>query len=81
MTIGSVYAVTYATMGMTFSALGSVGVATMWSLIACYRSPGPRTGPLNVVRYLRALTRQGRRLVADARPEERSVQSDHQPAD
>jgi len=33
MTIGAVYAVTYATMGMRFSALGSLGVAAMWSLI------------------------------------------------
>ncbi|QCC59174.1 hypothetical protein NP511_12125 [Natrinema thermotolerans] len=58
MTIGAIYAVTYATMGMRFSALGSLGVATMWSLIVCYRSPGPRDGPANVFRFARSLARR-----------------------
>lgn len=60
MTIGAIYAVTYATMGMRFSAFGSLGVATMWSLIVCYRSPGPHDGPANVVRFVRSLARQAR---------------------
>ena len=39
MAIGAVYAGTFATLGMTFSAVGSAAAATMWSLIALYRSP------------------------------------------
>ncbi|WP_226039508.1 hypothetical protein [Natrinema sp. DC36] len=61
MTIGAVYAVTYATMGMRFSAVGSLGVAVMWSLIVSYRSPGPHDGPANVGRFVRSLLRQARR--------------------
>lgn len=64
MTIGAIYAVTYATMGMTFSAAGSLGVATMWSLIVSYRSPGPHDGPANVVRFVRSLARQAQRTVS-----------------
>jgi len=60
MTIGAIYAVTYATMGMRFSAFGSLGVAAMWSLIVCYRSPGPHDGPANVARFARSLARQAR---------------------
>ncbi|WP_408956959.1 hypothetical protein [Natrinema sp. 74] len=58
MTIGAIYAFTYATMGMSFSAAGSLGVATMWSLIVCYRSPGPHDGPANVVRFARSAVRR-----------------------
>lgn len=65
MTIGAVYAGTYATMGMRFSAFGSLGVAAMWSLIVCYRSPGPHEGPANVGRFVRSLIRQGRRTVTE----------------
>ena len=39
MAIGAVYAGTFATLGMTFSAVGSAAAAAMWSLIALYRSP------------------------------------------
>lgn len=39
MTIGFVYATTFATLGMTFSAVGSLAAGTMWSLIALVRSP------------------------------------------
>ncbi len=63
MTIGAVYAATYATMGMRFSAFGSLGVATMWSLIVSYRSPGPHDGPANVVHFVRSLVRQARQTV------------------
>ena len=41
MGIGVVYAVTFATLGMTFSAVGSLAAATMWTLIATFRSPSP----------------------------------------
>ena len=61
MTIGAIYAATYGTMGMSFSAFGSLGVALMWSLIVCYRSPGPHDGPRNVGRFVRSLVRQARR--------------------
>ncbi|WP_226480960.1 hypothetical protein [Natrinema amylolyticum] len=64
MTIGAIYAVTYATMGMQFSALGSLGVAVMWSLIVSYRSPGPHDGPANVGRFYRSLLRQARQTVS-----------------
>ncbi|QSX00674.1 hypothetical protein [Haloterrigena alkaliphila] len=39
MGIGFVYAATFFTLGMTFSALGSLAAGTMWSLIAMLRSP------------------------------------------
>lgn len=39
MLIGGTYSFTFFTMGMTFSALGSFGACTMWSLIALFRGP------------------------------------------
>ena len=39
MIIGAVYSVTFFTLGMTFSAIGSFAACTMWSLIAAFRSP------------------------------------------
>lgn len=39
MAIGMVYGVTFLTLGMTFSALGSLAAGTMWALIAAIRSP------------------------------------------
>jgi hypothetical protein len=39
--IGIVYGVTFFTMGMTMSALGSFSTGIMWSLIAALRSPHP----------------------------------------
>lgn len=82
MTIGAVYTFTYATMGMTFSALGSLGVATMWSLIVCYRSPRSQTGPENIVLFVTELFQQGRQLVTDTSTDPQSTPSDsHQPAD
>lgn len=68
MTIGAIYALTYGTMGMTFSAAGSFGVATMWSLIACYRSPGEQKGVLNILRFARTTGRRLRELVGTAVP-------------
>ena len=66
MTIGAIYSFTYATMGMTFSAAGALGVATMWSLIVCYRAPSPRTGPSNVPYFVRNLFGRGYRTALDA---------------
>lgn len=39
MGIGFVYAATFFTLGMSFSAMGSLAAGTMWSLIAVIRSP------------------------------------------
>ena len=39
MGIGIVYGLTFATLGMTFSALGAFAAGSMWSLIAVLRSP------------------------------------------
>ncbi|OVE83996.1 hypothetical protein [Natronolimnobius baerhuensis] len=62
MTIGTVYAVTYGTLGMTFSAVGSLGVAIMWSLIVSYRAPRAETGPQNVYYFLLDLREQAQRF-------------------
>ncbi|WP_440772307.1 hypothetical protein [Natronorubrum sp. DTA28] len=39
MGIGFVYGATFFTLGMTFSAAGSLAAGTMWALIAMIRSP------------------------------------------
>lgn len=39
MTIGWIYAMTFFSLGMSFSGLGSLAAGTMWSLIAVLRSP------------------------------------------
>lgn len=39
MLIGFVYAATFFTLGMAFSALGALAAGTMWTLIAALRSP------------------------------------------
>ncbi|SEH17647.1 hypothetical protein SAMN04487967_3312 [Natronorubrum sediminis] len=80
MTIGGIYAFTYATMGMTFSALGSAGVAIMWSLIVCYRSPGVQTGPRNVLRFVDSLFRQSARLAISALGCDQHAHADHEQA-
>ncbi len=43
MAIGLVYAATFFTLGMTFSAAGSFAAGTMWALIALVRSPATPT--------------------------------------
>ncbi|WP_247730957.1 hypothetical protein [Halovivax limisalsi] len=43
MTIGIVYGITFATLGMTFSSLGAFVTGVMWSLVAVARSPVPET--------------------------------------
>ncbi|QLK27835.1 hypothetical protein HYG81_08750 [Natrinema zhouii] len=73
MTIGAIYAATYATMGMRFSAFGSLGVAVMWSLIVSYRSPGPHDGPANVGRFARSLVRQAYQTVTETTTEDEYV--------
>lgn len=80
MTIGAIYAFTYATMGMTFSAAGSIGVATMWSLIAFYRAPGAQTGPKNILRFIRSLARQGQALATNGRDNAQRTVADHDQA-
>ncbi|MCU4926885.1 hypothetical protein OB905_12995 [Halobacteria archaeon AArc-dxtr1] len=40
MVIGGVYAVTFSTLGMTFSAVGALATCVMWSLIVWLRAPG-----------------------------------------
>lgn len=67
MTIGAVYAVTYATLGMTFSSLGSLGVGVMWSLIVCYRAPDGQTGPANVLRFVENTARLAEQRAAGVR--------------
>ncbi|TYL36375.1 hypothetical protein CV102_22350 [Natronococcus pandeyae] len=39
MAIGLVYAFTFFTLGMTFSAAGALATGVMWTLIATFRSP------------------------------------------
>lgn len=39
MAIGLVYGATFLTLGMSFSAAGSLAAGTMWALIAAIRSP------------------------------------------
>lgn len=39
MAIGFVYAFTFFTLGMSFSAAGALAAGTMWTLIAAFRSP------------------------------------------
>lgn len=77
MTIGSIYTVTYATLGMRFSALGSAGVAIMWSLIVCYRSPGPHDGPVNIPLFIKDLSQHGRRLLQRTRTDHEQSDTGH----
>ena len=50
MGIGFVYGITFLTLGMTFSALGSIAAGTMWSLIALIRSPAGMHGTGRILR-------------------------------
>ncbi len=80
MTIGAVYSFTYSTMGMTFSSLGAAGVAIMWSLIVCYRAPGARTGPANIVRFLVEMGQRGRQFAIGARGNDQTVRAEPEQA-
>ncbi|WP_265109451.1 hypothetical protein [Halosolutus halophilus] len=56
MAIGFVYAATFFTLGMTFSAAGALAAGSMWTLIATFRSPKrlfPVDSPALFVRNLR----------------------------
>ena len=46
MGIGGVYAFTFTSLGMTFSAVGAFAAGGMWSLIAVYRSPSTQSSML-----------------------------------
>lgn len=49
MLIGGAYAMTFYTLGMTFSAFGAFAACTMWSLIAVFRNPDSSDGePIRV---------------------------------
>ncbi len=39
MVIGGVYAFTFSTLGMTFSAMGALATCVMWTLISFFRAP------------------------------------------
>lgn len=43
MIIGGVYSLTFFTLGMEFSAIGSFSACTMWSLIALFRAPDDKS--------------------------------------
>ncbi|MDL5362877.1 hypothetical protein [Halalkalicoccus sp. NIPERK01] len=78
MAIGAVYATTFASLGMTFSAVGSLAAGGMWCLIALFRSP-PRvpetvlTRPEQVRLFLTDLGRWGRRTLGRRRAFDRYV--------
>lgn len=69
MAIGLVYGMTFVSLGMTFSAVGSFSAGTMWCLIALLRSP-PRfpdavlTRPERVRLFVGDAQRWGHRKVA-----------------
>ena len=52
MAIGFVYGLTFFTLGMAFSAAGSIAAGTMWALIALVRSPRSPVGQLHRVESL-----------------------------
>ncbi|WP_232700489.1 hypothetical protein [Halobacterium wangiae] len=73
MLIGAVYSMTFFTLGMTFSAVGSFAACTMWSLIAAFRAPddGAITDGTPVPRvseWRPRLTAQVQRVVEAALP-------------
>ncbi|SDL05009.1 hypothetical protein [Natronorubrum texcoconense] len=83
MGIGFVYGATFFTLGMTFSAAGSLAAGTMWALIAMIRSP---TGMGISARFFRLespalLAADLRRWIAQQRAEhsraEQFVSSDY----
>ena len=82
MAIGVVYGVTFATLGMTFSAVGALAAGSMWALIAVFRSPGERSAVLARHRRASRLTndclRQLKERVTDARAT--SGGDEHEPA-
>ncbi|WP_290812610.1 hypothetical protein [Halovivax sp.] len=57
MAIGLVYGVTFATLGMTFSALGAIAAGGMWASIAICRSPAAETATMTRTERLRLFGR------------------------
>ncbi len=52
--VGLIYGVTFFTLGMTFSAVGSLLTGIIWSLIAVFRSPSVQSsiGSSRVLRFV-----------------------------
>lgn len=49
MLIGGVYAFTFATLGMTFSAAGALATCVMWTLISFFRAPESPYNAVNAI--------------------------------
>lgn len=79
MTIGCVYAATFASLGMTFSGIGAFAAGSMWALIALYRSPGVQGPTLTrreeLVLFAGDVRRWSGRLFGGSRMEEQFVSS------
>lgn len=55
MIIGAAYSLTFFTLGMTFSAVGSFAACTMWSLIAAFRDPDGEPDESSSIAELRSM--------------------------
>ena len=71
MAIGVVYALTFLSLGMTFSAAGSFAAGAMWALIAICRSPVAESPTMTRTERFRLLGRDAfrwvdRRIAGDA---------------
>lgn len=64
MAIGGVYAFTFATLGMTFSAAGALATCVMWTLISLFRAP---RSPYNRSNAIGSYDERVGLFVADAR--------------
>lgn len=71
MLIGFVYATTFFTLGMAFSAAGSLAAGTMWALIALVRSPATPALVRNTDPAL--VARDARRWLDDVRSKRRTL--------
>lgn len=79
MGIGLVYAATFFTLGMTFSAAGSLAAGAMWALIATFRSPIRLFPTDNPSLFVGDLERAVARLWHDRQPAEWYVTDTRQP--
>lgn len=64
MVIGGVYAFTFATLGMTFSAAGALSTCVMWTLISFFRAP---ESPYNAANAVGSCRQRAELFVTDAR--------------
>lgn len=64
MLIGGVYAFTFATLGMTFSAAGALSTCVMWTLIGFFRAP---ESPYNAATAVGSARHRADLFAADAR--------------